>query len=316
MKKKKILASALIVCMLGTLTACSKPKTPQEEFSDAINSTYDAVKNWQSSVSAGVSSDNSYMSDTPSTESDESSSTLKEIDPFEKLEITYTGSSPYIKASTDSTKCDSTVNKYFEFKTEDKYLRNGDEFTVTAVYNKDSLEEDGFTVKSETKNYVVKAQPEYITSVDGLDIKAFKAELNDKLSAVTATNKGDGCFVGVGVGGAFDSFSSVKSKTLKATYLISLKNQYENKYRNDSNIKYYNRYIQIYEYIVNIQNHGTDNGSQKVYVIIYANNLSNDGKGVLSWDLELGSKGYDNYDSAVNDYVTSMKEHYNVSKIN
>lgn len=313
MKKKKILASALIVCMLGTLTACSKPKTPQEEFSDAINSTYDAVKNWQSSVSAGVSSDNSYMSDAPSTESDESSSTLKEIDPFEKLEITYTGSSPYIKASTDSTKCDSTVNKYFEFKTEDKYLRNGDEFTVTAVYNKDSLEEDGFTVKSETKNYVVEAQPEYITSVDGLDLSALQSELNDKLTATTATNKRDGWFAGVSLD---YYFSSVKSKTLKATYLLSLKNQYEDKYGNDYNVKYYNRYIQIYEYIVNQQKYdGTAKDAKKVYIVVYANNLANDGKGVLSWDLELDSKGYEEYNSAVNDYVTSKKEYYNVSEI-
>ncbi len=48
---------------------------------------------------------------------------------------------------------------------------------------------------------------------------------------------------------------------------------------------------------------------------LYAKNLANDGKGVLSWDLELDSKGYEEYNSAVIDYVTSKKEYYNVSEI-
>lgn len=321
MKIKKIVASALLLCMVASLTACgSKEKTPEEEFSDSLNSAYDSIKNWASSASSELSKSYNYSSNsTSSEESSEISTNLKKIDPFKNLKITYTGSSPYIKASTDSTQCDSTVNKYFEFKTEDKYLRNGDEFTVTAVYNADNLEEDGFYIDTDTQTYVVDAQPEYITSVDGLDLSALQSELNDKLTATTATSNGDysswffPTFAGIQLSGWF---SSVKSKTLKATYLLSLKNQYENKYGNDSNTKYYNRYIQIYEYIVNQkEKDGTAKGQKRIYVIIYANNLANDGKGVLSWDLELDSKGYEEYNSAVNDYVTSKKEYYNVSEI-
>ena len=44
-----------------------------------------------------------------------------EIDPFEKLTITYTGASPYIKVAVDSTKCDFIVNQYIQFDIEDKY---------------------------------------------------------------------------------------------------------------------------------------------------------------------------------------------------
>lgn len=72
-------------------------------------------------------------------------------------------------------------------------------------------------------------------------------------------------------------------------------------------INFYNRYIQIYEYVLNTHNGKNGNEKEKVYVVIYANNLANDGKGVLSWDLELDSKGYEEYNSAVNDYVTSKR---------
>lgn len=317
MKIKKIVASALLLCMVASLTACgSKEKTPEEEFSDSLNSAYNSIKNWASSASSELSKSYNYSSNSTSSEkSSEISTNLKKIDPFKNLKITYTGSSPYIKASTDSTQCDSTVNKYFEFKTEDKYLRNGDEFTVTAVYNADNLEEDGFYIDTDTQTYVVDAQPEYITSVDGLDLSALQSELNDKRVAVTAANKGDSTFAGINIPGPswFSGyFDSISSEKLKSTYLLSMKKNFEEKFNKDN---FYNRYIQIYEYVLNTHNGKNGNEKEKVYVVIYANNLANDGKGVLSWDLELDSKGYEEYNSAVNDYVTSKKEYYNVSEI-
>lgn len=314
MKIKKIVASALLLCMVASLTACgSKEKTPEEEFSDSLNSAYNSIKNWASSASSELSKSYNYSSNSTSSEkSSEISTNLKKIDPFKNLKITYTGSSPYIKASTDSTQCDSTVNKYFEFKTEDKYLRNGDEFTVTAVYNADNLEEDGFYIDTDTQTYVVDAQPEYITSVDGLDLSALQSELNDKRVAVTAANKGDSTFAGINIPWFSGYFDSISSEKLKSTYLLSMKKNFEEKFNKDN---FYNRYIQIYEYVLNTHNGKNGNEKEKVYVVIYANNLANDGKGVLSWDLELDSKGYEEYNSAVNDYVTSKKEYYNVSEI-
>lgn len=45
MKIKKIVASALLLCMVASLTACgSKEKTPEEEFSDSLNSAYNSIK--------------------------------------------------------------------------------------------------------------------------------------------------------------------------------------------------------------------------------------------------------------------------------
>lgn len=116
------------------------------------------------------------------------------IDPFEKLEITYTGASPYLTASIDSTKCDDMVNQYIRFEIESGFLKNGDKFTVTAVYNEYDAEENGFVVKNNSKSYTVEKQPEYISSLDGLDLKDLQSEINDKLDVVTATNEGSSSF--------------------------------------------------------------------------------------------------------------------------
>lgn len=229
----------------------------------------------------------------------------EEIDPFENLEITYTGASPYITASIDSTKCKSLVNNYISFSVDDTYLRNGDTFTVTASYSEYDAEEYGFIVTSEAKTYTVENQPEYVTSLDGLDLTELQAELDDKLTVTTTANEGDYRFADVYMG----YFQSIAEKKYRTSYLVSLKTSFEDKF--DGYNYNYNRYIQIYEYTVNEANVG----QKKVYVAIYVNNICKNSDGTISWDIELGSLGDENYDTIVNKFATSEKEFYNVSEV-
>ena len=230
----------------------------------------------------------------------------EEIDPFENLEITYTGASPYITASIDSTKCNSLVNNYISFSTDDGYFRNGDTLTVTATYSEYDAEEYGFIVTNETKTYTVENQPEYVTSLDGLDLKALQSELDDKLTVTTTANKGDSSFADVYLG--YKDFVSIASNALKSQYLVSLKTSFEDKF--DGYNYNYNRYIQIYEYTLN-----TENEQKKVYVAVYVNNICKNSDGTISWDIELGSLGDEDYNVLVNKFATYEKEFYNVSEI-
>lgn len=253
------------------------------------------------------------------------------IDPFEGLQVTYSGLSGKGYAVFDSSNCNEFVQEYVTFGYTKENLSNGDivtvsanysneiaeeqfiiienetkEFTVTAVYNEYDAEEYGFIVKTDSKKYTVKNQPEYVTSLDGLDLKGLQAELDDKLTVMTAANKGDTYFAGVWT----YKFQSISSNVLKSKYLVSLKTNFEDKYDNSYSYNY-NRYIQIYEYVVN-----KDDGEQKkVYVAVYVNNIQKNSDGTLSWDIELGAKGDENYDTLVNTFATSEKEFYNVSEI-
>lgn len=228
-----------------------------------------------------------------------------EIDPFEKLEITYTGASPYIKAIADSTKCDRMINQYIQFNIEDCYLKNGDTFTVTAIYNEYDAEENGFIVTNDTKTYTVENQPEYVTSLDGLDLKSLQSELDDKLTVTTNANQGDSRFADIYL---WSSFQSIAEKKYRTSYLVSLKTNFENKF--DRRNYNYNRYIQLYEYTIN-----TKEAQKKIYVAVYVNNICKNSDGTISWDIELGSMGNENYDTVVNTFATSHKEFYNVKEI-
>lgn len=231
-----------------------------------------------------------------------------ELDPFEKLEITYMGVSPYVKASIDSTKCDSMVNEYIRFDIEDDYLRNGDTFTVSAVYNEYDAEEYGFKVTSESHTYTVEKQPEFVTSLEGFDLKPLQSELDDKLTVITTANEGDSWFANVSFWGSFQSIIEQKHV---ASYLISLKPSFEEKYNTGFFGGYkYNRYIKIYEYTIDIKNK-----EKTIYVAVCADNISISNDNVISWDVELDSWGYDDYDRLVNELITSKKEYYNVSEI-
>lgn len=228
----------------------------------------------------------------------------EEVDPFEKLEVTYTGASPYINVAVDSSKCSNLINEYVSFSLEDKYLRNGDTFTVTAVYDEYEAEENGFIITNETKTYIVENQPEYVTSLDGLDLKDLQKELDDKLTVATTANEGDTYFLGVYVW----PFKSIAEQKYCTSYLVSLKTNFENKF--DKRNYNYNRYIQIYEYKID-----TKSEQKKVYVAVYVNNICKNADGTISWDIELGSTGDKNYDTLVNKFATSEKEFYNVSEI-
>lgn len=231
-----------------------------------------------------------------------------ELDPFEKLEITYIGVSPYIEASIDSTKCDSMVNQYVQFNIENNYLRNGDTFTVSAVYNEHDAEEYGFKITSDTHTYTVEKQPEYVTSLEGLDLKSLESELDDKLTVTTTANTGDSRFAHVSFWGSFQSI--IEQKHI-ASYLITLKPSFEEKYSTGFFGGYkYNRYIKIYEYTIDIKNK-----EKTIYVAVCADNINKSTDNVISWDAELDSWGYDDYDRLVNELITSNKEFYNVSEI-
>lgn len=229
------------------------------------------------------------------------------IDPFENLNITYTGASPYLNISLDNTKCDNIIKEHVVFSIDkDENIKNGDEITITTNYKIETLKKMGYILKQDTKTYKVENQPEYITSLEGFDTKELQSEINDKLAVVTAANEGDWYFAGVSI----MSFKSIADKSLNKTYLLTLKPNFEDEFIYDD--KVYNKYVQIYEYTINKDNNDTQ---VKAYVAIFVDNIIKSEDGTLIWDFELWDRGYDNLDSLINDYVISEKEYYNVSEI-
>lgn len=233
------------------------------------------------------------------------------IDPFENLEITYTGSSPYITAAVDSSKCSDLVNNQIRFYLDTdgkRYLANGDTFKVKASYSSYEADEEGFTVTQDEKEYTIADQPEMVTSVNDLDLKNLHKEMADKLESVTATKTDSYYFADqyLGFGKGFNKVTA--SKELKS-YIISLKKTFQDKF---SSYKPYNTYIRMFEYTVSYGNAGE---TKKVYIAVMANNVGVDNNGKVAWDTELVAKSDDSLEDLINDYVTTQKEFYNISEV-
>lgn len=317
---KKIVSLILFASCVASLAACSKANVNSNSTND-INGTESSITDELNNIDNSDS-----LVDDDNTDSGNSSNSGKRIeatfdgkllDPFEGVEITYTGTAPYITASVNTIKCTDEVNENVKYVLDkETNLRNGDEISVTAVLNRGYYYDQGkevvYELTEKTKTFKVENQPEYVNSLDGLDITNLQNELNDKLAVKTAANVDDSYFAGVFIVNNYGYFQSIESKSIKSKYLMVKKKQYEN----DSNTIYndsdtiYNRYIEVYDYLIN----GSKSKPAHIYVMVCADDIATDVSGTLSWDT-LDSSANDNYDSLINDEITKNREYYNIIEI-
>lgn len=113
----------------------------------------------------------------------------KRIDPFEGLTFTATGISPYCSISLNNVACSSDVQKYVSYTLDKKQYANGDAIKVTATLaeNTDGVD---YLLTATEKEYSLSNMPEYITSIEGLDLTNLKAELADYITAEKAKAEG------------------------------------------------------------------------------------------------------------------------------
>ncbi len=156
---------------------------------------------------------------------------LAVLDPFEGVEITYSGVAPDLDVSVNTDNCPEVVRDYIYFDIDDRYdLAIGDTFTVTASvdswYNED-LAEQGYKLESEevTKQFTVEeTAPHYIndlSEVANIDMdvlyESLLEDINDSVdSAYLAGER------------VFDydedgKITKIKSVTLDDTYLVAPK---------------------------------------------------------------------------------------------
>lgn len=227
------------------------------------------------------------------------------IDPFEKITVSYIGTSPYVEVAVDSSASDDFIQDNISFMPSAEQLSKGETFTLKAIFDEDVVISEGYEITKTEQDYTVDNVAFYLNTLDGVDIKDLQAEMNDILESKTAISKGDSRFGGVYVG--FDNIISEKSKKLKSSYLLSLKKQHEDRFSDYTN---YNRLIQVYEHKIKL----TD-GEKIMYSVVHSDNLSHSENGELNWEAQLGFKAAESYDKLLKDFVTAQKEYYNVTEI-
>lgn len=236
----------------------------------------------------------------------------KRIDPFEGLTFTATGISPYCSISLNNVACSSDVQKYVSYTLDKKTYANGDAIKVTATLAKNTDGVDYLLTATE-KEYALSDMPEYITSIEGLDLTNLKAELADYITAEKARIESADSW-GTDVFSLY-RFYSVHNTVLEQTdlYIQSLKATQWN-----DNEKTFNYLTFVYKTSFQVK----DDVDVALGTCISCANVVKYPDGTIKW----GEKSPEDFDfiaestdrgveAAVSSFITIHASDYNITKL-
>ncbi len=271
-------------------------------------SEFNSSSNTQSSAADGNS------------QSESSEFALIELDPFDGATFEVTGVSPYLTLTVNNSGCQSEVQNCVTYTLDKEQYANGDTAVITASFMEPNSS-GNYTLAETEKTYSIKDQPEYITSLDGIDLTTLESELDDYMTAKTSESIDTNYLFNIGAHDGVTSvnYISVDKIELQEKYLISLK---KNKIEN--NDKFFNSINYIYQIstTTGLPEIGYSPKDSKIYVNVSAYNVVKYPDGSLKWGLEDPDSyqfEYQSSDKGVNNLVTTtitvLSDNYNITKI-
>lgn len=268
--------------------------------------------------SESSTSTDSYLDDTSTTYDEKISKT--ELDPFDGATFEVTGVSPYLTLTVNNSGCQSEVQNCVTYTLDKEQYANGDTAVITASFMEPNSS-GNYTLAETEKTYSIKDQPEYITSLDGIDLTTLESELDDYMTAKTSESIDTNYLFNIGAHDGVTSvnYISVDKIELQEKYLISLK---KNKIEN--NDKFFNSINYIYQIstTTGLPEIGYSPKDSKIYVNVSAYNVVKYPDGSLKWGLEDPDSyqfEYQSSDKGVNNLVTTtitvLSDNYNITKI-
>ena len=285
---KKVLSIVLIL-LLFLLTSCGKSK--------------------QSGITVKRGSDFSQGKETVANASSPDL-TKTVLDPFDGIRFETAGISPKCTVSINNQNCSVDVQEKVTYSLDKKYYANGETAIITAQlsgYN----DNQKYSLSSETTQWTIENQPEYIMSPDDIDLSQIKPELDDFVKSTIAKETHADIrwsLLGASVTGA----DEVKDLRAGDTYFLGLKLQKEvedNSYYNYLTFTYSGKYISEQEV-------------GNFYTCISAVNLIKYPDGKIKW----GSESTDGFDFITDGSTKGMEDcidktiiihsdNYNITKL-
>lgn len=210
------------------------------------------------------------------------------IDPFEGLELSCDGISPYLEVELNLTGCSNIVQQIVDFTLPEELARNGEPVTVTASISPERAQEYGVALASETKEFILEAKPEFITGIDGVDMRAVLQEMDDFLQANST------------------SYNSIQRK---ASAFLYLKRQHEGEKHTPT--WSFDRYIPYNAYCILYEAKNSSGNERGLTVMI--RNLCKQNDGSITWDADLYWDYADSYDDIFEERITVQRDLYNVA---
>ncbi len=247
------------------------------------------------------------------------------VDPFDGIAINVSGISPYCELSIDNSECSEDAQNYVQYTFDKDTYKNGDTATITATLIKKGGYYNDFYGNNDSNTYYeltdtkytfkVEKQPEYVTSITGLDLTYLESEMKDYVEAEKANAKEGGSYDYLFNCSFWDIVGYEKTE-VKEEYFYSLK---QNK-RSSFNLgrTCFNRISYIY--CIEVTYNGDKTG--KVWVNVGAENVVKYPDGTIKW----GSKSSEEYnfvyyssadsiERCVSGSITTKSADYNIKKI-
>ena len=270
---KRIFALISVLLILFSFAACKKNKTKDIEVIKGGSASESGESGKSSKNSSGIV-----------------------LDPFKGLDITVTGISPFCQVSINTSECDPEVQEKVKFSADKDRYANGEKATLTASL---SPANGGYTLASETKQFDISNMPEYITSVEGLNLDSLKKERDDFVTAQCAKAV-DNTYLMDAYGGFI--IAEVTEKTLVDTYMVSLKANKRSLFPDSVHDKVYNKICFIYRFSCKSKSeYGT---TANIYTCVCAENVVKYPDGTLKW----GTSSADALDFSIASSVNSTNE--------
>ncbi len=292
---KKIICVALALLLFALATGCGKSKT------DGI------IVKKGGEFSQGDER-GSQMNATESTDPTQAEKTV--LNPFDGISFETSGISPKCTVTINNANCSVDVQKKVTYTLDKEFYANGETAVITAAltgYNDNQL----YSLSSETTQWKVENQPEYITSADDIDLSQIKPELEDFVKATIAKETHSDIRWEI-LGASVTSVDEVKNLKAGDIYFQSIKLQKEvesGSFYNYLTFCYSGKYV-------------TAKDEGNIYTCISAVNLIKYPDGTIKW----GSESTDGFDfkaegstkgmeDCIDKAVIIHSDNYNITKL-
>lgn len=288
---KRIFALISVLLILFSFAACKKNKTKDIEVIKGGSASESGESGKSSKNSSGIV-----------------------LDPFKGLDITVTGISPFCQVSINTSECDPEVQEKVKFSADKDHYANGEKATITASL---SPANGGYTLASETKQFDISNMPEYITSVEGLNLDSLKKERDDFVTAQCAKAIGNARLMNTYALRGL-TISEVTGKTFVGTYMVSLKANKRSLFPDSAHDKVYNKICFLYRFSCKDNSGETGN----LYVSVCAENVVKYPDGTLKWGTSSAdaldfstASSYNSTDEVIASNITSWSDSYDIKEI-
>lgn len=263
------------------------------------------------------------------------------LNPFDGVKYEISGISPYCKISINDQGCSEEVQKYVTYKLDKDFYANGETAVITAELSSHTGEKS-YILASESSEYPISGQTEYVSSVEQIDMDTLKKEISDKINAMISASIGTDRLFGEDViyncikktdeWKAYEDQVytvgnlNIKSVTenMNSAYLSLLKKQKENQF--NSELPYNTvSFLYCFDFSVDYNVELREGGPSvlhipgKMYVNIVAENIVKRQDGSMYWNDERCDFNvfisFDGIDNLTSNTVMSYSDNYNITQI-